>query len=292
MNITVDNKEIIRLFLLVLIVSYFWSCKNNKVEKNASKAIVNEQINKELDSVAIIRKALPIPGDFSQITLIGSLNIVYTQGSVCTIDVEGPSNMVNHVKLSVDSGTLLAAINTEDNPDIQIIEKDNSNLVLYITSPTLNIVSPCGSGSFKAVGIVKSDNFIAGTLGDGGIEFDTLYCNSFRYEGKNASSSSFKYVEVKEHVEILGESSSYVNANIKTEGDMVLTLNSNTSCDIDGFSKSVEILAFGKSKCNVGVNTGGLDISAYQDAYVNYSGTYKYKDIKKGTTSKVEFSSK
>lgn len=287
MDISLKNKERIILILSLLLVFIMSGCKNKNNDNTNNIDTSSAQVD-ALDNGGIVRQALPFPGEFTQITSIGSLNVVYTQGEKCSVEVEGPKKLVEIVKISVDSGTLMATINLENNPNLNMFENKISNLTLYVSSPILRIVSPCGNGSFKAIGTVRTDDLVAGTLGDGGIEFDTIYCDSFRFEGKNASSSSIKYVEAKNQIELLGDSKSTLDANINSKGSTVLTMSNNSTCNVHGVSNSLEILAFNNSKSYVDVATEKLDISAYNSGEVYFSGSYKSKSVKKANTSVVE----
>lgn len=268
------------------------SCNQKKCGENmgedasADSSCIKEQ--KTEDAVSVVRKAIPFTGDFSQITNMGSPNIVFTEGE-CSIVAEGPEVLVNHVRVSVDSGSLIVTLNSENNQDMNLFGMTADKLTLYISAPELRIVSTCSSGSFTAKGKVETEDFIVGTLGAGSIEFDTLVCSkSFRYEGKSVADAIFRHIDVTGQAELLGDGSGDIEADMNVNGQLLLNLNGTGTTNVSGTADGTEILSFNKSVCNVNMKVDGLlSVSSYDNSSVTFSGTYKTKQIHRNSESTV-----
>ncbi len=248
---------------------------------------------KSVNAAPTIRKAIPFVGEFSQITNMGSPNIVFTEGE-CSIVAEGPEILVNHVKVSVDSGSLIVTLNTENNHDVNMFERSAAGLTLYISAPQLRIVSTCSTGNFTAHGKLKVEDFIVGTLAQGNIEIDTLECsNSFRYEGKSEANARFGYITVDGTAEVISDGTGNFDADMNVNGKLMLNMNGVGNTSVSGKASEVEVLAFNQSTANLTMNlSGNLSVSAYDQSNVTFSGTYKSKQVHKNSSSNVTISGK
>ena len=97
-------------------------------------------------------------GTFSSVCLLGSINIVYTQGSRYSVKVVGKKDAVACVKTQVKNGKLSVYI---DNDGIKFPffskDVDLSGLVVYVQSPTVKEFSVTGSGDLDVRDQLKVD---------------------------------------------------------------------------------------------------------------------------------------
>ena len=81
----------------------------------------------------IIKKRISIPFDFSYITNLGSVDIIYTQGNY-SIEVEGDSATIDYLNAEFDSNILTVNLQTDNNTDINLYGNSN-NIKMYVSAP-------------------------------------------------------------------------------------------------------------------------------------------------------------
>lgn len=142
-------------------------------------------------------------GTFSSVCLLGSINIVYTQGSRYSIKVVGKKDAVACVKTQVKNGKLSVYI---DNDGIKFPffskDVDLSGLVVYVQSPTVKEFSVTGSGDLDVRDQLKVDELKTSVSGSGEVKLQkvvatkikmsvtgsgTIYANDVRANGAEVS---------------------------------------------------------------------------------------------------------
>ena len=125
----------------------------------------------------IIKKRISIPFDFSYITNLGSVDIIYTQGNYA-IEVEGDSATLNYVKAEFDSNLLTVSLQDDNNTDINLFG-NAGNVKMYVSAPTLKCVSICGSGSFESQATWRAEDIQLGVLSSGSMKIGRVECTTF-----------------------------------------------------------------------------------------------------------------
>ena len=173
----------------------FISC-NNKTTTSA--AATDNEAEKATDTPAaeinIQRKLVPIAFDFSNICSLCGINIEYTQGDKCQIELEGDSALLNHVTIDIESSLLTLGLHSDSNEQLNMYET-NYQLTAYITTPTLQYVSLCEGGNFYSRGSWTNPNVHVGALRSGSFFVDSLQCENFKFEGSDTDRSVFKNVK-------------------------------------------------------------------------------------------------
>ena len=148
------------------------ACRRAGTEKedNSSKKNIEKTETREQN---IIRKRISIPFDFSYITNLGSVDIIYTQGNYA-IEVEGDSATLNYLKAEFDSNLLTVSLQDDNNTDINLFG-NAGNVKMYVSAPTLKCVSICGSGSFESQATWRAEDIQLGVLSSGNMKMNSTY---------------------------------------------------------------------------------------------------------------------
>ena len=173
----------------------FISC-NNKAAVSATSADSQQTTDDSAPAaeINIQRKAVPIAFGFSNICSLCGINIEYTQGDKCQIELEGDSALLNHVTVDIESGLLTLGLHSDSNEKLNMYET-NYKLTAYITTPSLQYVSLCEGGNFYSRGTWTNPNIHVGALRSGSFFVDSLQCENFRFEGSDTDRSEFKNVK-------------------------------------------------------------------------------------------------
>jgi len=96
---------------------------------------------------------------FSGIDISISANVVYTQGDIQEVRVEGQQNIINNLETDVDS-------------DVWDIEFDKNtrnykDLTIYITTPEVHTLDISGSGKIETLSLIETDNLRMNISGSG-----------------------------------------------------------------------------------------------------------------------------
>ena len=231
------------------------SCRNASV----SPVTATSSDSAAVDTTAFVTKNVPFSGDFSCITNMSSCRVEVTEGP-CNIVYVGPEELYPSLKASVDCGVLVTSLGTERNYDTHVFHAARESVRLLISCPRLRILAHCGAGRLVCKGSIHADDLQVGTLGDGTLCFDSVYCNSMRFDINSASTTSFDYVESRKNIDIISSHSGTLCANVNVGGQLLVDDIVDSDISLTGSTHTLSINA-----------TGGGNIS--------YTGSYEAKDI-------------
>ncbi|MGN0282677.1 MAG: head GIN domain-containing protein [Prevotella sp.] len=105
---------------------------------------------------------------FTQIQIMGSPTVVYTQGNKCSVRVKAPKDMIKKIS-TVCKGNRLE-IETKGGINFWGFKGDSYDKVtVYVTSPDITGVELNGSGDFKSDNPIDTDNIYLTVRGSGDI---------------------------------------------------------------------------------------------------------------------------
>lgn len=213
-------------FLLpILSLAMLTACNSTPTDKKEPEV----QVKKEKRKANIIKKPLNIPYEFSYITNMGSVDIIYTQGDY-HIDIEGDSAMLQHVDANFDSSLLTVSIRTDKNNEVNLFGT-TSNVRMYVSCPELHCVSVCGNGDFESAETWKGNDIRLGMLGTGALKLGKIECKTLTLESSNIGNVTIGDLQAQEAT-IYSRSSANIDVNLNVEeltvlneGKQTITLN-------------------------------------------------------------------
>lgn len=119
-----------------------------------------------------VEKTIPVAGSFDKISSIGSMDVIYTQGSKHSVKIIGTAEDVEKVKVKVKNGKLSFEPETSTRKLGGVTITTTSfkdDVKIKVTSPKLCSVNIIGSGDFTANGTVKTDKLNLDIAGSGDI---------------------------------------------------------------------------------------------------------------------------
>lgn len=119
-----------------------------------------------------VEKTIPVTGSFDKISSIGSMDVIYTQGSKHSVKIIGTAEDVERVKVKVKNGKLSFEPETSTRKVGNVTITTTSfkdDVKIKVTSPKLCSVNIIGSGDFTANGTVKTDKLNLDIAGSGDI---------------------------------------------------------------------------------------------------------------------------
>ena len=119
---------------------------------------------------------------FTQIQIMGSPTVIYTQGSKCSVRVKAPKSIVKKVS-TVCKGNRLE-IETKGGVNFWGFKGDSYDKVtVYVTSPDITGVELNGSGDFRSDKPIDTDNISLTVRGSGDISVKGhLICDNARLQ--------------------------------------------------------------------------------------------------------------
>ncbi|MBQ9362314.1 MAG: DUF2807 domain-containing protein [Bacteroidaceae bacterium] len=189
------NKKFLTTNLLLVTLL----CGCNQSPKPAQQESKNTEPQASTQTARLKRVArihVPIATDFQNIISIGGVNIIYTQGSDCNIELEGDSALLRHVNVDIESGVLTLNVKADSNKDINRYES-NYGITAYITTPELQCVSLCESGNFTCEGKWESSKIHIGCMSTGRFDVNEIECETFKYESSDFDKSHFKSIKAQ-----------------------------------------------------------------------------------------------
>lgn len=191
-----------QLFYLLFCTAVLLSCtgKNGKTTGDVPQ--------KSVDSV--IQCAVPVSGEFYQITNTCCANIVFTPGP-CSINYKGPERLFSSLKINNDNGVLYISMGETSD-----LSNGKADISLQISCPSLRSLAVCGSGSFSASGCITAQDMNFGNLGTGNIHIDSISCDNMKYELRTAALADIGYIDCRNELSIISLAGGQFSAKGKT----------------------------------------------------------------------------
>ena len=167
----------------------------------------------------IIKKRISIPFDFSYITNLGSVDIIYTQGNY-GIEVEGDSTTLNYLTTEFDSNILTVNLQTDNNTDINLYGSTN-NIKMYVSAPELKCVSVCGNGGFESQATWRAENIQLGVLSTGSMKIGRVECTTFDLQSTGIGNIDITDLQA-EDASLYSRSTATINVNMDVKNLIVI----------------------------------------------------------------------
>jgi hypothetical protein len=112
---------------------------------------------------------------FDRITLNGVADVIYTQDTIFSVEVEGTRKGVGRTIVRWEGSKL--ALDTKEVKKLGKINGDDENITIYVSSPDLIGIDSRGVGDFRSARPVNSDTLVVMQKGVGDIHLDNLVCD-------------------------------------------------------------------------------------------------------------------
>ena len=145
----------------------------------------------------LARENRPCQEDFYQVTLVGSPNVVFTQGPR-RIVVEAPTAALASVVTDIDSKSLTINMTGENHYELQAFGSASNPVTVYVSSPEILYIAVCGSGDFRTTGKVVSGDMQVGLLGSGQLSADSIDCHSLMIQHTGSGNANLTYARCTE----------------------------------------------------------------------------------------------
>ena len=204
---------------------------------NDVKTEAQSSAKTDLRKLNIIKKRISIPFDFSYITNLGSVDIIYTQGNY-GIEVEGDSVTLNYLTAEFDSNILTVNLQTDNNTDINKYGSTN-NIKMYVSAPELKCVSVCGNGSFESQATWRAENIQVGVLSTGSMKIGRVECTTFDLQSTDIGNITLTDLQA-EDATLYSRSSATINANVNVK-NLVIINDGKQTMKLTGKAQNVRI---------------------------------------------------
>ena len=182
--------------MIPVAVAFVLTACSNPSADNKSQASAVQNTPSATSPRNVIRKHISIPRDFSYLTNMGCVDIIYTQGNY-SIDVEGDSALLEYLQTNFDSNLLTVSMLSDSNVDINRYG-NTSNIKMYISCPTLQCVSICSNGGFESQATWKVENLQLGVLGTGAMKLGHIECTTFDLQSTDRGPISIEEVKAED----------------------------------------------------------------------------------------------
>ena len=184
-----------KIFTILATLSILTAC-NSTAPKQEEKSDADNTKRQNERKANVVRRQLGPVKEFSYLTNLGSVNIIYTQGDY-NMEVEGDSAMLQYLVTSFDSNLLTISMRSDGNSDINLYG-NTSNVTMYLSCPDLKCVSICGNGGFESIGTWSGDDIEVGVLSTGTMSLGTIECNTFKMQSTSVSLISIANLKAQE----------------------------------------------------------------------------------------------
>jgi len=273
-----------KVFLTIIGALLLVSCNQSGSNSNASK---NEESTPPSMPAPKVRKPLNFSGTFYQITSLGTPDIIFTEGDY-SIEAEGPENVLNVIKVNVDSNVLTVSIENEESLGLDRFN-GSSPVTLYVSCPSLQLLATCGTGNFKSIGTIHNEEMHIGCLGTGTIELDTVVTTgTFKYESSGDGNAVFAHVRTAQDCRLMLSGAGNITADVDVAGQLLIQNEYTGNVSVSGKAKTADVTLLEDCNCVAAFDADQLNLSAIRGNVV-LKGKYAHKDVHQGKNAKVSF---
>ncbi len=171
--------------------------------------------------------------NFTKITLIGSNDVIYTQGNTTSVKVVGKASDVDNILTTVTQGTLVIKTRAQGGKFGFKFGSLSDDVKVYVTSPDITQIRLQGSGDFKTSKKIDSDNLMVTMVGSGDIDLKNVICDKFTLDMRGSGdvevdklccATANLSIRGSGDIDINEEKVTTTNAEIYGSGDMDLHL--------------------------------------------------------------------
>ena len=192
------------------ILALLASCGGNGTAPGSQSADDAQETPKK-SGKNMVEKSFFVGSQFSFITNLSSVNIVYTQGDY-SVTAKADSAMLKYLDLQFDSNLLTVNLGHDNNSDFNLYGTTN-DITLYVSSPKLECMSICGNGSITSRGTLNVDTLQLGVMGTGELKLDTVRCGALSLLSAATGNVSIAHLQGRE-ASILSRSSATITADV------------------------------------------------------------------------------
>lgn len=213
-------------------------------------------------------------GNFDAVTLIGSYDVVYSQGKTTKVEVVAPDNVMDKITTEVKNGTL--TISTNKIAGVTVITRTSDDVTVYVTSPMVTQMNLIGSGDITAKGLVKSDRLKLNLQGSGDMDFNNIECKNLTANLQGSGDLKISKVSTSETALLQLQGSGDFEVGDADSPKLVVTLQGSGDMNINRVSSAdiVSTTLQGSGDMTLSsINCKTLDVK-------QYGGDMKIKNIK------------
>jgi hypothetical protein len=185
-------------------------------------------------------------GAFSKILSSSGIDVHFTQGEACALEIEADAENMPKVEYSVTSGRLelrrKKGVNFTRNPKGRIIRA-------YVSAPALEGIELSGGADFESRS-VSADNLDVTASGGSDIEIYQLKAADCRITASGGSDTEIKDLSVSK-LEVTASGGSDADIHISSADEVRVTARGGSDVDLSGKAKTVSIKRSSGSDVNI-----------------------------------------
>lgn len=162
-------------------------------------------------------------------------DVYFTQDSICKIEIEGQSNILDIIETPVVNGELNIQFRKFSNPG------RHSRLIAHVSCPSPTSLGVNGSGNFFANSTVSSPNINLKVNGSGNITISSYTGNTLSGDisgsgrmAVNGGSVNSSGLHISGSMDMLGLYANYVTTSTSGSGDMTVNVGQRLDAQISG----------------------------------------------------------
>lgn len=173
---------------------------------------------------------IAVEREFTQINNLSNLDIYWREGTY-SVRFEGNKMLLNDYDICIDDAGLTINELHEIAPELKAR--------LYVSTPTLTIVSNYNSGTIYLTGTLHSDDLVIGNMVNGSIETDTLVCKKLKYTASDVAKARFGLIRGDEAA-LIADGSGTTDATLDVH-HLILTAWGTQTVTLNGHADTKDI---------------------------------------------------
>lgn len=265
------------LYLVLLIATTLLSCQS---KQPSTPPTTDAGTQRESTT-----KHLPLINEFHSVTNIGSMNIELSEGP-CALQATGDAALISHIQYDVDGGILTVSLPMERMTSTNQFAT-TADITLHISCPEFHMLANIGTGNVRSIGTLRTTDLHMGGMGSGTLAFDSIVCQTFRYEGQANSTAQFAHVACDEAT-VIQNSDSKVEADVAAAVHATLDLTANAQCTAQLTTARADVILTESAVLNLHADIDDLMLEAYNSSNATLTGNTRRSHIQQKQQAVVQ----
>lgn len=241
-----------------------------------------------------ITRDIPVFRSFDAIHATGIVDVEYRQSTdgKTSVRVYGPDNVIEHLEVLNEGGTLVARLN-------KIMQISNiDQLKVIASSPRLKKVSASGNSDVTLIGEIRAADLILVGTGNADIQFDAVRCDNLKIQCSGNGEVEGRQTECRT-LDMATSGNGDVSVRQIASAAIKIVSSGNSDVEIAGNTNDVtisvsgtsEVDAFGLRAQKVNVRASGVsEVSCYAERRLDANASGRSEIVFGGNPTSVNIS--
>jgi hypothetical protein len=182
--------------------------------------------------------------NFTHIASGGGIDVVFTQGKACSLEIEASAENMSKIDYSVKDGVLKLKLKNGER------FTSHTNITAYVSAPALESIAFSGGADFKAQSVSSNESFSAAASGGSDIDIDRLKADIVNIAISGGADADIKDLSVS-MFRLAASGGADANIHISSADEADVAASGGSDVTLSGTTKTLSLACSGGADANI-----------------------------------------